>query len=60
MNNKEEIHKALANLRTAQDILARIDGGDNEHLLGYASEGIETALGYLGTFERRLDDPESD
>lgn len=58
--NAERIDEVLTLLRKAQRTLNEIDGGENEHLLVYASDGILSAEGYLGTFRRRLDDPEAD
>lgn len=58
--NAETIDEVLILLRKARGILFKIDGRENDHLIVYAVDGISSAEGYLGTFRRRLDDPEAD
>lgn len=60
MTNAEKIDEVLSLLKKARKILFEIDGRENDHLLQYSSDGIFSAEGYLGTFRRRLDDPEAD
>lgn len=59
MNDKEAVDEVLRSLDRLLAILDAVEGGENDHLLGYATDGMISARGYLETFRRRLDDPES-
>ena len=57
-----QIERAIALLNEAASLIVDVndENDGNEHLLSYAADGIGSTLGYLGTYRRRLDDPESD
>lgn len=60
MTDAERLDAAIAAIHTALVALAGIGSSENDHLIGYAEDGLNSAGDYLRTARRRCDDPDAD